>query len=101
MNPAPITLEDVEHVAKLARLGLSDAEKKKFTAQLREIFGYMGTLNEVDTTNVEPLLHVNDPNNVFREDLVTHSLSLDDIMRNAPSKAGSFLAVPNIRKKKP
>jgi aspartyl-tRNA(Asn)/glutamyl-tRNA(Gln) amidotransferase subunit C len=91
-----ISIKDVEYVAKLAKLEFSAEEMKTFTQQLDKILVYMEKLNELDTTNVEPLSHVNESNNVFRDDIVLPSLQADEALRNAPSKNDSFFKVPNV-----
>ena len=70
-----ITKKEVEYVARLARLSLSEAEKEKMTAQLDSILQYMDKLNKLDTKNIEPTSHVLPLNNVWREDMVKPSPS--------------------------
>ena len=65
-----ITIKDVEHVAQLARLELTEEEKVKFSSQLSSVIEYMNQLNEVDTTGVEPMAHPYPLGNVMREDVV-------------------------------
>ena len=65
-----ITIKDVEHVAKLARLELTEDEKAKFTTQLGDVLKYVDQMNEVDTTGVEPMAHAIDFVNVMRDDAV-------------------------------
>lgn len=91
-----ITEKDVEHVAKLARLALSDEEKKLFTEQLNSILDYVDKLNQLDTEGVEPLAHVFPAFNVFREDETRTSLSIEDVLQNAPDKEGRFFKVPKV-----
>ena len=62
--------KDIEHIAKLARLKLSEEELEKYRAQLSDVFGYIDQLQEVDTTNVEPTAQVTGLENGFREDEV-------------------------------
>ena len=91
-----ITVKDVEHVAKLARLEFSEAEKEVFSHQLNDILSYMEKLNELDTTNVEPLSHVIDVGNVFREDDVKPSAPIEDVLKNAPARTEQFFKVPKV-----
>ncbi len=91
-----ITKQEVEHVAKLARLELSDKEKDMFTDQLSNILTYVEQLNELDTKGVEPTSHVLDINNVMREDVPGESLSQDRALANAPDKAAGHYRVPKI-----
>lgn len=87
---------DLDHVALLARLKLSESEKELFPGQVRSIIEYMDKLNELDTTDVEPTAHIHPIKNVFREDKLTPSISQDIAMQNAPDKTGSFYRVPKI-----
>ena len=92
----PVTIKDVEHVAKLARLEFTESEKETFTHQLNEILAYVEKLNELDTTNVEPLSHVIELNNVFREDIVKPSYPREEMLKNAPDKDEKFFKVPKV-----
>ncbi|MDD4092880.1 MAG: Asp-tRNA(Asn)/Glu-tRNA(Gln) amidotransferase subunit GatC, partial [Smithellaceae bacterium] len=69
-----LSTSDVEYVAKLARLEITEAEKQKFTAQLNDILLYIDQLNELDTTGVAPMSHAIAVTNAFREDRVVESL---------------------------
>lgn len=91
-----VTINDVEHIAKLARLEFTDVEKVKLVEQLNEILSYMEKLNEVDTSNVEPLSHVIELRNVFREDTVRPSSPREDILKNAPDRTEEFFKVPKV-----
>ncbi len=93
-----VTIKDVEHVATLARLEYTDEEKEKFTHQLNDILSYMEKLNELDTTNVEPLSHVIELQNVFREDKQEPSYPQEEMLKNAPSKNEKFFKVPKVIK---
>jgi aspartyl-tRNA(Asn)/glutamyl-tRNA(Gln) amidotransferase subunit C len=86
----------VEHVAQLARLALSDEEKQRLTEQLNAILTYMEQLNEVPTADVEPTAHVLDLVNVFRDDTVRQTLSADEALANAPETVHHFFVVPRI-----
>ena len=91
-----ITREEVEHVARLARLELSEDEKDLMTAQLDRILGYMDKLNELDMSQVEPTSHVIPMVNVMREDEAKPSLSPDDALANAPDRETPYFRVPRI-----
>ena len=91
-----IGVKDVEYVAKLARLTLSDKEKEEFTTQLDDILTYMDKLNELDTTGVEPTSHVISLKNVLRNDEVCESPPPEPSLKNAPEKEGAFYKVPKI-----
>ena len=91
-----ITHEEVKRVAALARLELAAAEVDALTQQLDKILHYMETLNQLETANVEPLAHVVDIVNAFREDRVVNQPSPDTLLANAPAKERSFFKVPKI-----
>lgn len=91
-----ISKQEVEHVAKLARLELSDQEQEKLTDQLSGILTYVEQLNKLDTTGVEPTSHVLDISNVTREDIAGKSLPQEIALANAPDKAAGHYKVPRI-----
>ena len=91
-----ITVKDVEHVAKLARLELTEEEKEKFTSQLGDVLKYVEQMNEVDTSNVEPMAHAIDFVNVMREEVVKYEQSKEELMKNAPDAEDGFFKVPKI-----
>ena len=91
-----ITREQVEHVAKLARLAISEEEKVLFGRQLSSILTYVETLNRVDTSNVEPTSHVIPMQNVLRDDEVKPSLPRDAALANAPDVDAGCFRVPKI-----
>jgi aspartyl-tRNA(Asn)/glutamyl-tRNA(Gln) amidotransferase subunit C len=91
-----ITKHEVEHVAKLARLELSEQEKEKLTDQLSNILTYVEKLNELDTAGVEPTSHVLDINNVMRDDVAVVGLTQERALANAPEKAAGHYKVPKI-----
>ncbi|HMP71980.1 MAG TPA: Asp-tRNA(Asn)/Glu-tRNA(Gln) amidotransferase subunit GatC [Kiritimatiellia bacterium] len=87
---------DVDYVAKLARIFLSEEEKATFGRQLNDILSYVQELSGLDVEGVEPTSHAVPVTNVFREDVVRAGLEHDAVMRNAPaSRSGQFL-VPRI-----
>jgi aspartyl-tRNA(Asn)/glutamyl-tRNA(Gln) amidotransferase subunit C len=91
-----VTLKDVEHVAQLARLDFSPEEKQVLLAQLNTILEYMNQLNRLETSSVEPLLHVIELATVFREDHVRPSTPRDEVLKNAPARSGEFFQVPPV-----
>jgi len=86
----------VKKVAKLSRLQLSEEEVKEFTGQLSAVLDYMEKLNELDTTNVEPLAHCLPITNIFRDDCIKKSLGTEKTLANAPQRDGDFFKVPKI-----
>ena len=87
---------DVEHIAHLARLSLTDLEREKFAAQLAGILLYVEKLKGLETSGIEPTSHVVTIGNVMREDKVIPSLAQDEALMNAPDRAGDFYRVPKI-----
>jgi aspartyl-tRNA(Asn)/glutamyl-tRNA(Gln) amidotransferase subunit C len=93
---AKITRAEVEHVARLARLELTEDEKERMTAQLDAILGYMEKLNALDTSQVEPTTTVIPMVSVMRDDIVRPSLDREEALANAPDRADAFFRVPRI-----
>jgi aspartyl-tRNA(Asn)/glutamyl-tRNA(Gln) amidotransferase subunit C len=91
-----VTRKEVEHIAMLARLEFTEDEKEKFTHQLNSILAYVEQLNKLDTSNVEPLSHVIELENVFREDVAKPGLSPEEALKNAPAKTDKFFKVPKV-----
>lgn len=91
-----INVNDVEHVAKLARLYLSEKDKENYSHTLNDILEYMDVLNKVDTSEVEPTAHVLPLKNVFREDVVKECLDKKLALFNAPEEEDGCFKVPRI-----
>lgn len=91
-----VTMKEVDHIAALARLQFSDEEKEKFTHQLNDILQYIEKLNELDTSKVEPLSHVIELSNVFRDDVIMPSISAEEALKNAPAKVDTLFKVPKV-----
>jgi aspartyl-tRNA(Asn)/glutamyl-tRNA(Gln) amidotransferase subunit C len=91
----------VRYVADLARIGLTDAEVERFTAQLSVVLDAVGKLREVDTEAISPTASVLPLENVMREDEVRPGLSLEDAMRNAPSRDGDLFRVQTVIGERP
>jgi aspartyl-tRNA(Asn)/glutamyl-tRNA(Gln) amidotransferase subunit C len=91
-----ITVADVEHVARLARLELTLCEKELFAGQMDAILGYVDKLKELDTDGIVPTSHAVPMENAFREDIVRTSIGLKKALANAPDRAGTFFAVPKV-----
>jgi aspartyl-tRNA(Asn)/glutamyl-tRNA(Gln) amidotransferase subunit C len=87
---------DVDYLAKLARIGLTDSEKERFSKELPSILDYISKLNQLDTEQIPPTSHVLGLQNVFREDKVLSSLEINDVLDNAPMKDGTSFKVPRI-----
>lgn len=91
-----VTLKDVEHVATLARLTFTEEEKHKLVSHLNRVLQYMDQLNTLDTSNVEPLSHVIELSNVFREDELKPSVTREEALKNAPARTEKFFKVPKV-----
>jgi len=91
-----VSREVVEHVALLARLALSDAEKDRLQKELGRILEHADKLQAIDVTGVEGTSHVIPMTNVFREDEVGESLDPEEVVANAPDAADEFFRVPRI-----
>lgn len=91
-----ITIEQVEHVANLARLRFNEEEKQKLAEQLGKILEYIEQLNKLNTDDVPPTSHVIPVKNVVREDIVKPSLTQEEALANAPSPVNGLFEVPKI-----
>ena len=91
-----ITKNEVSKLAELARLKFDDAEVEQLQQDLAEVLQYVETLKEVDTAGIEPRLRFTGQENVFREDIVTHSLAIEEALANAPERVDDFLKVPKV-----
>ncbi len=87
---------DVKYVAHLARIALAPGEEERLAAQLGNILGYIEKLKELDVREVEPTAHAVPLINVFRDDEIRPSLTNEEALRNAPSKANGLFLVPKI-----
>ena len=89
-----ISDETIEYVGILAKLELNDEEKEKAKLDMASMLDYIDKLNELDTTDVEPMSHVLPVNNVFREDIVTNDDDRENILKNAPEEKNGMFNVP-------
>jgi aspartyl-tRNA(Asn)/glutamyl-tRNA(Gln) amidotransferase subunit C len=91
-----ITLDDVDHVARLARLELSAADKERMRSELDGILSYIDKLRALDTRDVEPTSHAVPVTNVMRDDVERPSLPQEDMLANAPDRHRDMFRVPKI-----
>jgi aspartyl-tRNA(Asn)/glutamyl-tRNA(Gln) amidotransferase subunit C len=91
-----ISRQDVEHIARLSRLALSEAESARMREQLDGILAYIDTLRALDTSGVEPTSHAVPQVNVMRDDERRPCLSQDEALANAPDRSDMFFRVPRI-----
>jgi aspartyl-tRNA(Asn)/glutamyl-tRNA(Gln) amidotransferase subunit C len=92
----PLTRDEVNWVAHLARLALAEDEIAAMTVQLGAIVDYVNLLQQVNTDGVEPMAHARDVSNVFRADEPAASLPTDAALANAPDRRGAFYGVPAV-----
>ena len=89
-----VKTEDIEYVAKLAKLRLTDEEKEKLTPQMADIINLANKISELNTDGIKETAHILEMNNVFREDEVVPSYNRNDIIMNAPQKEAGCIIVP-------
>jgi aspartyl-tRNA(Asn)/glutamyl-tRNA(Gln) amidotransferase subunit C len=87
---------DIDHVAALARIELTPAEKARFSAQIGEVLHHIAQLKEVDVSGVEPTAHAFAVHNVWAEDIVQPGLTVEAALRNAPAQRDNMIAVPRV-----
>ena len=91
-----VSSQQVRHIAKLARIGMSDAEIDALVPELNNILGWVEQLAEVNTDGVEPLTAVIDQKLRLRDDVVNDGDIRDDVLANAPEAQHGFFAVPKV-----
>jgi aspartyl-tRNA(Asn)/glutamyl-tRNA(Gln) amidotransferase subunit C len=96
MAQEKISLEQVRHVARLARLELAPDEERRLQMDMSEMLGYVDKLNELDTDKVEPTAQVGESGTPVREDVVTNHPAANAMLANAPAREGFFFKVPKI-----
>ena len=93
---ASLSRSDVEHVAYLARLGLSDAELSRLEGQLNHIIDQYEILARLDTESIPPTAQTIELENILRDDVARPSLPVEAVLSNAPEREGDFIVVPPI-----
>ncbi|MBV8772818.1 MAG: Asp-tRNA(Asn)/Glu-tRNA(Gln) amidotransferase subunit GatC [Deltaproteobacteria bacterium] len=96
MSEKKITLEQVRHVARLARLELSAAEEQSLQSDLSAILAYVDKLNQLNTDEVEPTVQVGESGTPLREDQVTNHPAPEEMLANAPARSRNLFKVPKI-----
>jgi aspartyl-tRNA(Asn)/glutamyl-tRNA(Gln) amidotransferase subunit C len=96
MSDHRIDLEQVRHVARLARLDLSADEERSLAADLSAIVSYVDKLNQLDTQNIEPTAQVTEAGTPMRDDVVTNEPAPEAMLANAPARQGNLFVVPKI-----
>lgn len=91
-----ISMEQVKHVAHLARLAITEEEAQQFQHQLDQMISFAEQLNELNTDNVVATSHVLDMKNVMREDISKPGLPIEEVVKNAPDSEDGYIRVPSI-----
>ncbi len=91
-----VSEKDVKYIANLAKLQLTEEETVSFAGDMSKILQYMEMLNELDTTNIEPLEHVIELDSRFRKDVALPPLSHEDALKNAPDADSDYFRVPKV-----
>lgn len=91
--------ELINKLANLARLEFNKEEKEEIKSDLQQMIGFIDKLNELDTTGVEPLRHMSENVNIFREDVSEGMIGRDETFKNAPLHDDQFFKVPKVIKK--
>ena len=94
--PEKITIDQVRHVAKLARLAIPEDRLPRYASELDKILGYVDKLREVDVSGVEPTAHPLPLTNVLREDVIGPMFSTEQVLANAPDRDDPFFKVPKV-----
>ncbi|MFM2133743.1 MAG: Glutamyl-tRNA(Gln) amidotransferase subunit [Bacteroidota bacterium] len=91
-----VTRETVLKVAELSKLRLDESKIDAFTEQFSQLLSYIGEIDTMNLDGVEPLVHITESTNVFREDVPHTSLSRDEALSNAPKRNEGFFKVPKV-----
>jgi len=91
-----LSKETIKYVADLSRIELKPEELETLSKQLEEVLAFIGKLNELDISTINPTSHILPVNNVLREDIAQRSLTPDKSLANAPAISGNFFEVPKI-----
>lgn len=94
-----ITTETIDHLADLAKLKFDDQEKENIKNDMEKILDFVNKIEELDTGDVEPLIHVNTDINVLREDNVVESITQKEALENAPNKDSDYFKIPTVLSK--
>lgn len=93
---APLSLDEVRHVARLARLRLTDRQLEEYRSQLATVLGHIATFSTLDVESVEPLAHPADVTNRLDDDTPASPLPVEQLLANAPAAESAYLLVPKV-----
>ena len=92
-----VTIKEVEHIAKLAKLKFSDEEKTRLQGEMNKVLDYIDTINQIPgLDSVEPLENINNTENIFRDDVSETCISKTEALKNAPGKTENYFKVPKV-----
>jgi len=96
MSKKKITTEEVKHIAKLSKLNISDDEVGFYVSEMNKMINHFNIISKVDTSEVEPMTHVNDIKNITGQDKEKESLNGLDVIKKSPDTFGRFIKIPKI-----
>ena len=96
MSDKKITIEEVKHIAKLSKLNIPDNELEYYLSEMDKMINHFNILSKVDTSDVQPMTHVNTMTNVYREDKSKDSLTTKEALKNSSETFGQFIKIPKI-----
>ena len=96
MSDKKITIEEVKHIAKLSKLNIPDNELEYYLSEMDKMINHFNILSKVDTSDVQPMTHVNTMTNVYREDKPKDSLTTKEALKNSSETFGQFIKIPKI-----
>ena len=94
--PEPLSLDEVRHVAKLARLQLSDDQLEQYRSQLSTVLDHIAMISQLDVQGVEPMAHPTESTNRLAEDEISQAMPVEKVLAIAPAVEARFLAVPKV-----
>lgn len=89
-------IQDVKKIADLSHIKLDENEIPEIEAKFNQVLKYVSKIEEFDLSDIEPMTHVNEDCNIWREDKIKESLPLEDVLKNAPKKNEQFFKVPKV-----
>ncbi len=96
MSDKKITIEEVKHIAKLSKLNIPDNELEYYLSEMDKMINHFNILSKVDTSDVQPMTHVNTMTNVYRQDEPKDSLTTKEALKNSSETFGQFIKIPKI-----